>query len=72
MKKRSYSGLVADLRSANDEAQGYLDSLVIMRRDADDLRKEVARWKEAGQGADRLCSVLIRALEFYQKAGGMK
>ena len=68
-QKPSYNSLKECLRCANQEAQGYLNRLNAAGIENEQLRAEVERWKSIGQGADRLCNVLIQALE---KSYGIK
>ncbi len=58
MKKRSYSGLQADLRCARDEAQGYLDEVVRLREEVKKLNKveDDTRWLRWAIG------ILLKAL----------
>lgn len=65
----SYNCLRESLRCANAEARGYLDELVQLRKERMDVVAERDRWKRIGQGADELCSVLIKALKDAQAKG---
>ncbi len=62
MKKRSYSGLVDDLRAANVEAKYHLESADNLRKDNDELRKRVAALdKESGEFANH-CNLCYRII----------
>lgn len=63
MKKRSYSGLQADLRCANQEAQNYLTSNHRCHEEIEALKKEVASLKECEQTNSILCQIIQRLLK---------
>jgi len=66
-KKPSYSCLKETVRCANAEAQGYLDQVGSLRTNLEMMTADRDRWRAMALGADRLCDVLIRALQDAQK-----
>ncbi len=67
MNKPSYATLKQDLKCANEEAKMYMEEALRLRETLKGVESQRARWEEVSRGADRLCNVLIRALEDAQK-----